>query len=159
MAAIADRLAANHRPLAMASSPAWVPLAGCLWVVVNVLLISLGIGTAYPLSCAFVAGILDGTIISVIAVAKASDRFQAGTTGLLSGLSLSGLRSDQSLLALAVDKIHALVDAFLVALNLQTSEELHLKAANSVLCIFWTALLVVLASLIAEWIRTLKAAD
>jgi hypothetical protein len=106
-----------------------------------------------------VAGILDGTIISVIAVAKASDRFQAGTTGLLSGLSLSGLRSDQSLLALAVDKIHALVDAFLVALNIQTSEELHLKVANSVLCVFWTALLVVLASLIAEWIRTLKAAD
>jgi hypothetical protein len=159
MAAVADRLVGNDRPLAMASSPAWVPLLGCLWVVTNVLLVVLGIGTSYALSCAFVAGILDGAIISVIAVAKASDRFQAGTTGLLGGLSLSGLRSDRSLLALAVDKIHALVDAFLMALNIQTSEELHTKVANAILCIFWTALLVILASLTAEWIRTLKAAD
>src|ERR1017187_10118589 len=137
MAAVAGRLVADHRSMAMASSPAWVPLLGGLWVVTNVLLVSLGIATSYPLSCAFAAGVLDGAVISVIAVATASDRFQAGTTGLLSGLSLSGLRSDRSLLALAVDKIHDLADSFLIALNIPTSEELHLKVANSILCIFW----------------------
>jgi hypothetical protein len=156
MSAVVDRLAGS-RPLIAAPSSAWVPFLGCLWVVTNVLLVSLGIRISYPFSCSFAAGILDGTILSMIAVVKASDRFQAGTTGLLSGFSLSGLRSDGSLFAKSIEKVHNFIDQVLVTLSIQTQEDLHLKIASAILCTVWTALFVVLASLIAQWIRTLKA--
>src|SRR5271167_2537543 len=88
-------------PLATSSFVVWVPLMGGLWVVINVALVYLGLHLPYSLPCSLLAGILNGTLLSVIAVAKASARFQAGVTGLLSGFSLSGLRSDGSLLSKA----------------------------------------------------------
>lgn len=149
-----DRAIAVGGPLASPSYVVWVPLLGGLWVVVNVLLVYLGLHVAYSLPCSLLAGIVNGTLFSVIAVAKASARFQAGATGLLSGLSLSGLRSDGSMLSKATQGVHTFVDQALHALGFDVAEQVHKQIEQQALYIIWTTVFVVLASLIAEWVRT-----
>jgi hypothetical protein len=149
---------ALDRPVAASSYCIWVPLLGGLWVATNVLSVFLGTHIAYPLTCSFLAGILNGTILSVIAVAKASERFQAGTTGLLSGLSLSGLRNDGSLLAKAAQGIHSLVDAVLGTMDTPGTVKFHNQIEQQCLYIVWITLFVVMASLVAEWVRTSRTA-
>src|SRR5579863_2886142 len=150
----ADRIMPVAGPLVSPSYIVWVPLMGGLWVVINVLLVYLGVHVAYALPCCLLAGILNGTLLSVIAVAKASARFQAGATGLLSGLSLSGLRSDGSMLSKATQGVHAFVDQALHALGIDVVEQVHKQIEQQALYIIWTTVVVVLASLIAEWVRT-----
>ena len=153
----ADRAMTVGGPLATSSYVLWVPLMGALWVGINVLLVYLGLHIAYSLPCCMLAGILNGTLFSVIAVAKASARFQAGATGLLSGLSLSGLRSDGSMLWKATQGVHIFVDQALHALGIDVVEQIHRQIEQQALYIIWTTVFVVLASLIAEWVRTSRA--
>ena len=150
----ADRIMPVGGPLATPSYVVWVPLMGGLWVVINVLLLYLGLHVAYALPCCLLAGIVNGTLLSVIAVAKASARFQTGATGLLSGLSLSGLRSDGSMLSKATQGVHVFVDQALHALGIDVVEQVHKQIEQQALYIIWTTVFVVLASLIAEWVRT-----
>jgi hypothetical protein len=93
MSAISDRALLLARPVAIPSGSMRVPLFGVLWVVVNVALVGLEIYIHYPFACSFLAGLLNGTLLSVIVVSMASERFQAGATGLLGGLSVSGPRN------------------------------------------------------------------
>jgi hypothetical protein len=144
-------------PLATASYVVWIPLMGGLWVVINVALVYLGLHVAYCLPCSVLAGIVNGVLLSVIAVAKASERFQAGVTGLLSGFTLSGLRNDGSLLSKATQGVHTFVDQALHSFGVEGSEQLHQQIEMEALYIIWTTVLVVLASLIAEWVRTSRA--
>jgi len=144
-------------PLAASSYVVWVPLMGGLWVVINVALLYLGLHVAYCLPCSVVAGILNGMLLSVIAVAKASERFQAGVTGLLSGFTLSGLRNDGSILLKATQAVHAFVDQALHSFGVEGTELLHQQIETEALYIIWTTVLVVLASLIAEWVRSSRA--
>ncbi|HEY6339834.1 MAG TPA: hypothetical protein VIW68_15190 [Candidatus Sulfotelmatobacter sp.] len=153
----ADRALTVGGPWATSSYIVWVPLLGGLWVGVNVLLVYVGLHVAYSLPCCLLAGILNGTLFSVIAVAKASARFQAGATGLLSGLSLSGLRSDGSLVWKAAQGLHAFVDQALHAVDFDFAEPVHRQIEQQTLYIIWTTVLVVLASLVAEWVRTSRA--
>jgi hypothetical protein len=134
----------------------WVPVLGAAWVAVNVLLVAAGTQVPYPLSCSFLAGIFNGTIFSVIAVAKASERFQAGATGLLGGMSLSGLRNDGSMIWKAVQGLHGVVDSVLSALQIPGTEKLHQEIEQEILYMVWTTVLVVLASLVAQWVRTAR---
>ena len=144
-------------PLAASSYVVWVPLMGGLWVVVNVALVYLGLHVAYCLPCSVLAGIVNGMLLSVRAVAKASERFQAGVTGLLSGFTLSGLRHDGSVLSKAAQGVHVFVDQALRSLGMEGSEPMHQQIEMEALYIVWTTVLVVLASLIAEWVRTSRA--
>ncbi|MGA2922242.1 MAG: hypothetical protein ABSE28_14115 [Candidatus Sulfotelmatobacter sp.] len=73
----------------------------------------------------------------------ASERFQAGATGLLGGLSLSGLRNDGSMIW----------NSALGALGVQGGEQLHNAIEQEGLYMVWTSLFVMLASLVAEWAR------
>jgi hypothetical protein len=157
MSATADRTIALSRPLPSSTYCAWVPLLGGLWVVINVALVYLGLHIAYSLPCSLLAGILNGTLLSIIAVAKASERFQAGVTGLLSGLSLSGLRSDGSALLKATQGLHVFLDQALRALGIEGTEQLHHQIEQEALYIVWTTVFVVLASLIAEWVLASRA--
>ena len=157
MPVTADRVLTLGGPLASPSYIVWVPLLGGLWVVVNVLLVYLGLHIAYAMPCCLLAGILNGTLFSVIAVAKASARFQAGATGLLSGLSLSSLRSDGSMLSRAAQSLHVFVDQSMHALGFEFTEQVHKQIEQQALYIIWTTVFVVLASLIAEWVRTSRA--
>ena len=157
MSAFADRvLTMGKLPVGPGSSCAWVPLLGATWVVVNVALLGLGTQIAYPMSCSFAAGIINGTILSTVAVVKASERFRAGTTGMLGGLSLSGLRKDGSMIWKGTEQLHSLIDQLLAGLGF-TSERWHHAIEQEVLYLIWTTVLVVMASLVAEWILSAKA--
>jgi len=153
MSAISDRALLLARPVAIPSGSMRVPLFGVLWVVVNVALVGLEIYIHYPFACSFLAGLLNGTLLSVIVVSMASERFQAGATGLLGGLSLSGLRSDGSMIWKAMQRIRGVVDSTLGALGVQGGEKLHNAIEQEALYMVWTSLFVMLASLVAEWTR------
>jgi len=157
MSAIADRALSIARPMTMSPNFAWVPLLGGLWVITNVALGGLGIYINWPATCAFAAGLINGTLLAAIAVSTASERFQAGTTGLLSGLSLSALRNDGSMVWKAMQGLHGLVDNVLRATGMELSEKLHHTIEQEALYMIWTIVFVVMASLIAEWVQSARA--
>jgi ABC-type uncharacterized transport system involved in gliding motility auxiliary subunit len=100
---------------------------------------------------------MNGSILAVIAVSTASDRFQSGATGLLGGLSLSGLRSDGSLVWKATQSMHGFLDNLFRAMGIELNEKLHRAIEQETLYMIWTIVFVVLASLIAEWVRSSRA--
>jgi hypothetical protein len=157
MSAISDRALSVANPVAMSSDCVRMPLFGVIWVVVNVVLAGLGVYSHRPFTCSFLAGLINGTLLSVIAVAAASARFQAGATGLLGGLTLSGLRSDGSMISKAMQSLHGVADSVLQALGVESTETLHRAIEQEALYMVWTTLIVVLASLVAEWVRSARA--
>ena len=157
MSTIADRALSVANPITLSSNPVWIPLLGGLWVVTNVALASMGIYFAWPARCAFVAGLINGTLVAVIAVVTASARFQAGATGLLGGLSLSGLRSDGSMIWKVMQGLHGFIDNMFRALGIEVSEKLHHAIEQETLYMVWTMVFVVMASLVAEWVRAARA--
>lgn len=156
MSAAADGALSVAKPATASSDCVWIPLMGGLWVVANVGLGTAGIYLDRPIPCAFLGGLLNGTMLAVIAVATASERFQAGATGLLGGLSLSALRSDGSMIWKAMQGIHGFVDNALRAMGVEVNEKLHNAIEQEALYMVWTMMFVVLASLIAEWVRSAK---
>jgi hypothetical protein len=159
MSAVADRALLIARPMAMSHSSAWVPLLGGLWVVTNVALGGLGIYFNWPVTCAFLAGLINGTLLAAVAVAMASERFQAGATGLLSGLSLSALRSDGSMMWKAMQSLHSFVDNVFRAMGINLDEKLHRAIEQETLYMLWTIVFVVMASLVAEWVRSARLTE
>jgi hypothetical protein len=157
MSAVPDRVLTVARPSPGSSDCMWIPLLGGLWVLANVGLAVLGIHINWPGTCSFVAGLINGTLLSIAAVAMASERFQAGTTGLLGGLSLSGLRDDGSMIWKAMQSVHGLVDDALRAMGIELNEKLHHAIEQETLYMVWTVVFVVMASLAAEWVRAARA--
>jgi hypothetical protein len=154
MSAVADQVLSIPKPEAPSSNGIWVPLLGGLWVLVNVALAALGIYIDWPILCAFLAGLMNGSLLSVIVVSTASDRFQASTTGLLGGLSLSALRSDGSMVWKAMQSVHGFVDKVFLAMGFELNERMHHAIEQETLYMIWTIVLVVLASLVAAWVRS-----
>lgn len=154
--AVADQPLSMARPGTPSSNGIWVPLMGGLWVLANVGLGALGIYVDWPILCAFLAGLMNGSLLSVIAVATASERFQAGTTGLLGGLSLSVLRKDGSMVWKFTQSLHTFVDVAFRALGIEVNERLHHALEQEALYMIWTIVLVILASLAAEWVRSTR---
>ena len=157
MSAVADHALSIARPAAASRSCLWIPVLGGAWVVANVGLGSLGIYVGWPIRCAFAAGLINGTLLGVIAVATASVRFQASATGLLGGLSLSGLRNDGSMIWKATQGVHSLIDNTFRAMGIEVNEKLHDAIAQETLYMVWTMVFVVMASLVAEWVRASRA--
>ena len=154
MSAVADRVLSIPKPEAQSSNGVWVPLLGGLWVVLNVGLAALGIYIDWPILCAFLAGLMNGSLLSVIVVSTASDRFQASTTGLLGGLSLSALRSDGSMVWKAMQSVHGFVDSLFSVMGIELDEKVHHAIEQEALYMIWTIVFVVLASLVAEWVQS-----
>jgi hypothetical protein len=157
MSAISDSALSVAKPAAIPLDCTLMPLLGVLWVVVNVSLLGLGAYIHWPFACSFVVGLVNGTALSMIAVSVASERFQASTAGLLGGLSLSGLRSDGSMIAKAMQSLHAVADSVLNAMGFEVNEQLHHALEQEAVYMVWTTLLVVLASLVAEWVRSSRS--
>jgi hypothetical protein len=130
---------------------------GGLWVLANVALASLGIYVDWPILCAFLAGLMNGSLLAVIAVAMASERLQAGTTGLLGGLTLSAARNDGSMVWKAMQSLHGFVDNAFRALGIVVNERVHHAIEQEALYMIWTIVVVVLASLVVEWVRSSRA--
>lgn len=146
-------LRAMGKPVAHLPNSVRMPLVGWSWVVFNISVVWFGITHQHAVACSILAGGLDGTAIAVIAVAKASVRFQAGVTGLLGGLSL-GRSTNENVLNAVAEKIHAIVDW---AMNeVGPDSPIHGEVQGAVLRMVWTAMFVVLASLIAEWVRSAR---
>jgi hypothetical protein len=101
--------------------------------------------------CAVALGALDGTILSVIAVARASERFQAGMTGLLSGVSLDNIASGQTLITKAALTIHGIVDSVLESLGGIGDEATHKTIEGASIEGIWIAIFVILATLIVNF--------
>lgn len=157
MSAVPDRALSVTRPSTDSSDYMRIPLLGGLWVVANVGLATIGIYANWPVRCGFAAGLINGTLLAVIAVATASERFQASATGLLGGLSLSCLRSDGSMIWKAMHSVHDTIDSTFRAMNVEVNEKLHNAIEQEALYMVWTIVFVVLASLIAEWVRASRA--
>src|SRR5580704_17452261 len=64
MSAVADRVLTVARPSPGSSDCMWIPLLGGLWVLANVGLAVLGIHINWPGTCSFVAGLINGTLLS-----------------------------------------------------------------------------------------------
>jgi len=154
MSSVADRALSIPTPVARFSNGIWVPLMGGLWVLSNVALASLGIYIDWPILCAFLAGLMNGSLLAVIAVAMASERLQAGTTGLLGGLTLSAARNDGSMVWKAMQSLHGFVDNAFRALGIVVNERVHHAIEQEALYMIWTIVVVVLASLVVEWVRS-----
>jgi len=157
MPAISDRALAIGKPAAMSWERMWMPLFGVLWVVINVSLVALGIRAGWPFVCSFLAGLINGSLLSVVALTAASARIQASVTGLLGGLTLSGLRSDGSMITKAIQSLHGVADTVLQALGIESTEPLHQALEQEAIYMVWTMLFVVLASLVAEWVRSVQS--
>jgi hypothetical protein len=151
-------LAPLSKPVAFLPESWQIPLLGWLWVLFNISLVWLGITTGQITICAIAAGSVDGMVIAIIAVSKASEKFQAAATGLLGGLGLNKVGGETSFLKTAADRIHHAVDSFMDVIvgPCPSCEQTHQKIAAALLLIIWTAVFVVLASLIGEWVRASK---
>jgi hypothetical protein len=149
------------RPAAFLPDAWRIPMLGWLWVLFNISLVWVGITFEKATLCALVAGSVDGMVIAILAVAKASEKFQAAATGLLGGLGLNKVGADTNFLKAAANGIHHAVDTFMdsVVGPCPNCEETHQKIAAALLLIIWTAIFVVFASLIGEWVRASRAAN
>jgi ABC-type xylose transport system permease subunit len=128
-------------------------LLGLFWVVFNIVVVWLGVTYQHPVVCPVLVGGVDGAAIAVIAVKKASSRFQAGVTGFLGGLGLNQLDTQTSLISKTAEKIHRLVDGLLSTV---TENGRHQEVEDAVLKIIWVAAVVIVAALVAEWVRASK---
>jgi len=147
------------RPAAFLPDAWRVPLLGWLWVLFNISVVWVGITFEQTTLCALVAGSVDGMVIAIIAVAKASEKFQAAATRLLGGLGLNKVGSETNFLKTAANGIHHVVDSFMdtVIGPCSNCEDTHKKIAGALLLIIWTAIFVVFASLIGEWVRASRS--
>lgn len=144
------------KPATVIPDGMWVSFAGVAWVVVNVGLASLGIYLDWPGICAFVAGLVNGTLLGFGAVSSIGDRMKGGITGLLGGVTLSALRSDGSIVWKAMQALHGLIDSVLNVIGIEIDEKLHHSIEQEATYMIWTMLLVVLASLLTEWVRSAR---
>ncbi len=70
---------------------------------------------------------------------------------------MSGLRSDGSMIWKATESIHGLVDQLLRSMGIEINEAFHHAIEQEILYVIWTMVFVVMASLIAEWVRSSRA--
>ena len=162
MARSIEALAPLARPVGFLPETWRVPLLGWLWVLFNISIVWLGITIGQSTICSIVVGGVDGTVIAVIAVAKASAKFQAATTGLIGGFGLNKVGSETNFLKTTADAIHRVVDGFMDIVDggtCATCEAAHSKIEGAVLLIVWTAAFVILASLIGEWVRDTRSGN
>ena len=127
------------------------PLLGLALVLLHVGLASLGLAFGRLNVCAMTIGALDGTMLSVIAVARLRGHLQAGITGMLSGVSLDSLANGQTIVTKAAQTIHALVDTVIDSLGYLGDETTHKAIENATIEGIWIAIIVVLATLIVNF--------
>lgn len=129
------------------------PMLGLAWVLLNVGLGWLGMATGHLTGCLVAAGALDGSVLSVIVVTRTSEKFQGGVAGAFGGLGLDHLADGQTLIAKTAQLIHAVVDSLLSGIAGPAEEQAHNAIEQAAIQGIWTAILVVLAALIAKWVQ------
>jgi len=163
MAGSVQVLAPLSRPVAVLLEPLRVALLGWGLVLINMAAVWAGARTGHPMVWSIVVGGVDGALIAMIAVARASAKFQAVITALLGGLSLNQISGDAGFLKTVADSMHHFVDSFVSGFSADLTsagdEGLHQTIEAAILQIVWTAILVIVTSLILEWTRTSMGSD
>ena len=161
MSVLAERALAIARPTDSVAGSMWVPLWGAAWVTANIALVAAGSQLRFPVTCGFLAGLVNGTVLSVVVVAVAGERLQGSATGLLGGITLSGFRHDGSIIWKAMQTVHQFLDDVVQNGGIPGTELTHQAIEQSVLYMIWTTVIVMMASLIAEWVLStrLRRAD
>ena len=130
------------------------PCLGLAWVLANVVLGWLGLAIGHMCACLVTAGALDGALLAVIVVTRASDTFQGAIAGAFGGLGLDNLgNSGQSLVTNTAHTIHGIVDTLVTGIGGPGHERVHAALEQATVQGIWTAILVVLAALIAKWLQ------
>jgi hypothetical protein len=156
MGTISMRLASYvNRPVERIPEYLHAPFLGLVWVSVNFTFVWIGMSTGHVNAWSIGAGAFDGAVLSVIVAARASTRFQAGATGLLSGFSLDGISaSGDTIIKRSGTSIHTIADQMLETLGIQSTEAMHQQIESAIVQAVSTGLLVVLAALLIKWFQS-----
>jgi hypothetical protein len=154
MASLGHLLIARREPMGLLPAALRAPVLGLIWVLSNIVLGWSAFTTNHPALGFLTAGAIDGTILSVIVVAKASHQFRSGTTGLLGGLGLDALTNNgQTLVTKTANAIHEIADTLVVSISGPSNEQQHLALEAEIVLAVWVAIIVVLAALIVKWVQ------
>ncbi len=144
--------------------PLQPPLLALAAVLVNLFLFWLALATGHLYSCFTVAGIVNGAAISVIVVALSSEKLQAGLIGLLGGIWLDNIASQETLarraIRTAAQFMHGVVSDLQIQVSLPgaTQEQALQFVDTAVVYAVWIALASVLASLLVKWVSDVGVA-
>ena len=134
----------------------WVPLLGAAWLAVNVALI--GLGAQNPknpsFSWSFLAGTIDGIVLSVFVINYVSEKLHAAGAGLLGGYGFQDVMNGYKVTKDSANWVHEqLLDPVLKLLINSTDEIYHRAVQSEIMRIGGTAALVILVALLIQLIR------
>ena len=156
MSLTASPISLFRKPLSSVPAKLWVPLLGTAWLSVNVILI--GLGARHPespsFSLSFLAGSIDGIILSTIVIGSFSEKLHAASAGLLGGYGFQDVLNGYKITADGANWLHEhLLDPILKAVLNSTDEVFHQAIQREILRIGGIAALVILAALAIQLIR------
>lgn len=132
------------------------PMLGLAWALMNVGLGWLGLAVGHVNGCLLAAGALDGSVLSMIVLTWTGEKVQGGIAGAFGGLAsasllgLDHLAGGQTLIARAA---HVVVDSMLAGMVAPGKEYPHAAIEHAAIQGIWTAIIVVLAALVAKWMQ------
>ena len=154
MASLGHLLVTRREPVGLFPASFRAPVLGLIWVLSNIVLGWSAFTTHHPALGFVTAGAIDGTILSVIVVARASHQFRSGATGLLGGLGLDALTNNgQTLVTKTANAVHEIADTLVVSISGPGNEHQHLALEAEIVLAVWVAITVVLAALIIKWVQ------
>jgi hypothetical protein len=154
MASLGHLLITRREPMGIFPATLRAPVLGLIWVLLNIVLGWSASTTNHPAFGFLTAGAMDGTILSVIVVARASHQFRSGATGLLGGLGLDALTNNgQTLVTKTANAIHEITDTLVVSISGPGNEPQHRALEAEIVLAIWVAIIVVLAALIVKWVQ------
>jgi hypothetical protein len=150
------RVADHQKRAQRAFESLTAPVLGLAWVSLNLVVEWMGLSLGHSTAFSMAVGGFDGMVLSVIVVAKLSEKFQAGVTGLLSGFSLdSVMGSGTSVAAKAAQAVHVILDSMQL---LPGAELLHDQLQAAVIQALWTAVVVIVAASLVKWAQDASSA-
>lgn len=137
--------------------PIQASILGLVLALLNLGLAWRGLATGQLYRHFILVGLLDGLMVSVIAVSFASDKFQAMITGFLGGVGIDNIASQQTLAKRAAnavaETIHSAVEGMPTQLSIPgvDKSEVHHVLDTAVIYAVSAGLFVVLLSLVGNW--------
>jgi hypothetical protein len=155
MSTATGAVSSSRKVFAVVPAGIWVPLLAMAWVFLNVLLVTLGTrDSARGPLFSMAAGGIDGGILGWILITTLTEKFHAGTAGLLGGYGFQDILNNFKLTGQYARWVHAQLDPVLDAVLGSGRESLHEAIQKEMVWIGSTAAVVTLATLIVQLIRT-----
>ena len=156
MSSTAGPVSLFRKPLSAVPPKLWVPLLATAWLSANAMLI--GLGARHPenpsFSWSFLAGALDGVILSAFVIGSLSEKLHAASAGLLGGYGFQDALNQYKVTRTGATWLHEqLLDPILKAVLNSTDETYHQAIQSQLLRVGGSAALVILAALMIQLIR------